>query len=69
MVVGVVLTAFVMVGIVIVVGVLVKCSLFGEGGKEDSGGGDACVGGRGGDSGGFVSDGGCGQEKNHYNHV
>ena len=52
-------TAFVMVAVVIVVGVLFKCSLFGEGGEEVSGGGDASGGG-GGDGGVFASDGGGG---------
>ena len=33
MVVAVVVTAFVMVAVVIGIGVLVKCSLFGEGGE------------------------------------
>ena len=64
-----VVTAFVMVAVVIVIGVLVKCSLFGEGGEEGSGGDDASGGGGGGDGGGFASDGGGGQEKNQYNHV
>ena len=56
------------VAFVIVVGVLVKCSLFCEGGEEGSDGGDASDGG-GGDGGGFASDGGGGQEKNQYNLV
>ena len=58
MVVVVLVTAFVMVAVVRVVGVLVKCLLFGEGGEEVSGGGDATVGG--GDGGEFASDGGGG---------
>ena len=63
MVIAVVVTSFVMVPVAIVLGVLVKCSLFCEGGKEGSGGGDAS--GSGGDDGaGFFSDGGGGQEKN-----
>ena len=45
-----VVTAFVMVAVVIVVGVLVKCTLCGEGGEEGGGGGDA-GGGGGGNSG------------------
>ena len=57
-----------MVAVVIVVGVLVKCSLFGDGGEEGSGGDASGVGG-GGDGGGFASVGGGGQEKNQYNHV
>ena len=36
-----VVTAFVMVAVVIVVGVLVKCTLCGEGGEEGGGCGDA----------------------------
>ena len=57
-----------MVAVVIVVGVLVKCLLFGDGGEEGSGGDASGVGG-GGDGGGFASVGGGGQEKNQYNHV
>ena len=51
--------------VVIVVGVLIKCTPCGEEGEEGGGGGDA----GGGDSGGFASGGGGGQNKNHYNHV
>ena len=61
-----VMTDFVMVAVVIVVGVLVKCTLCGEGGGEGGGGGHA---GGGGDSGGMASGGGAGQNKDHYNHV
>ena len=43
-----VVTAFVMVAVVIVIRVLVKCSLYGEGVEEGSGGGDASGGGCGG---------------------
>ena len=68
MVVAVVVTDFVTVAVLIVVGVLVKCTLCGEGGQEGGGGGDA-GGGGGGDSGVFASGGGAGQKKNHYNHV
>ena len=59
MVVAVVVTAFVMMAVVKVVGVLVKCSLFGEGGEEGSGCGDVSGGG-GGDGGVFARDGGGG---------
>ena len=67
MLVAVVVTAFLMVANVIVLGVLVKCSLFGDGGEEGSGG-DASVGGGGcGDGGELASDGG--KNKNQYNHI
>ena len=46
MVVAVVVTDFVMVAVIIVVGVLDKCTLCGEGGEE--GGGDCDAGGGGG---------------------
>ena len=61
-------TAFVMVAVAIVVGMLVQCSLFGEDGEKGSGVCDA-IGDNGGDGGGFASDVGGGQEKNQYNHV
>ena len=67
MVVALVVTAFIMEAVVIFVGVLVKCTLCGEGGEEGSGGDDAGSGG--GDGGGVAGGGGGGQEKNHYNHV
>ena len=54
-----VVTAFVMVAVVIVVGMFVKCTMSCEGGEEGSGGGDA--GGGGGDGGGVTGGGGSGQ--------
>ena len=67
MLVAVVVTDFLMVENVVVLGVLVKCSLFGDGGDEGSGG-DASGGGGGcGDGGELASDGG--KKKNQYNHI
>ena len=70
MLVAVVVTDFLMVANVIVLGVLVQCSLFGDGGEEGSGG-DASGGGGGcggcGNGGELASDGG--KNKNQYNHI
>ena len=66
MVIAVVVTSFVMVAFVIVLGVLFKCTLCGECGHEACGGGDADAdGGGGADSSGFASGGAGGQKKNH----